>query len=432
MFVMIRYNMIFVFIAVELFTSCSDKKNNLKDGIVENEVCLKDTFQVIDLEKVIEDKMPFCDVSKSNLSSISDSVTYIILGSKTDSGEEIYTNKILQTFVGEKYIVLNCVDKVLLFDKSGKLLYQIGQVGQGPGDYVMASYVSVNETSDRIYINNSGQKLLTYDFQGNFLQSIPFNDANYFSVLKDNQFALSFDNLIGDVPYRMIIKNEKSDTVVAFENYVKFPRKQFSFYSMDPFEQRFYQFKGDVFYKENYNDTIFKIENNGLVPRYCIYLGKYKNPVHARVEYLNTNEERMDISSKYYKVNLIESNKGLFIHYKSLHYDSERCCTNGYIYYDKVTDAYSYISPSSLSRVVVFGSGFENDIDGGSIFLPKGTSSDGKSLFSTYNASDFKEKIEKAGYYDKIKYPEKQKALKKMVDSIDESTNVIIMVATLK
>lgn len=201
---------------------------------------------------------------------------------------------------------------------------------------------------------------------------------------------------------------------------------------MDSFEHRFYHYKNDVYYREKYNDSIFKIEDTKLIPRYYLYLGKYHAPLKARPEYLNNLKERELESSKYYKINLIESNKSLFIHYKSLYHDSEKCYMLGYVYYDKTTNAYNYISPSSFDRAVIFGIGFENDIDGGSIFLPEGTSSDGKSLFSTYNAANFKEKIEKAGYYDKVKYPEKQKALKKMVDSIDESTNVVIMVVNLK
>lgn len=185
----------------------------------------KDTFQVLNLEKIIDNTSQFSNKDKQFISSISDSIVYIVLGSKNDKGEEIFVNNALQTFVGEKYIILNCWDKILQFDRVGKFIRQIERKGQGPGDYIMVSNIDVNEASDRVCINNSEQSMLVYDFQGRFIQNIPFRDAGYFAVLDNGRYALAFDNLRGNISYRMIIQDEKADTLALFENYVKFPFK---------------------------------------------------------------------------------------------------------------------------------------------------------------------------------------------------------------
>lgn len=59
----------------------------------------KDTFQVLNLEKVIDNTSQFSNKYKQFISSISDSIVYIVLGSKNDKGEEIFVNDALQTFV---------------------------------------------------------------------------------------------------------------------------------------------------------------------------------------------------------------------------------------------------------------------------------------------------------------------------------------------
>lgn len=427
------YKLIITLFLLFVQISCSNNIKQKNEHTIAVESLQEDTCRTIDLEQMIDNTEKIYLDDKCNLSSISDSLSYIVLGSKNDQGKEAFVGRVLQTFVGEKYIILNCVMSVLLFDKSGKFIREIGRKGQGPGEYSVASFVDVNENSDRIYINNSGHKLQVYNFNGDFLQSTPFKDGNFFAVLDNNEYSLSYDNTQGDTPYHLIIQNEKADTIVSFVNNNQFERRKESYYVMSKTNQRFYRYKGDVYYRENYNDTIFKIENNELKPRYYLKLGKYHAPIEGRLEYQRSDEERRRISSQYYTVHVIESNKSLFMYYSTLYENTDRVTRIGYIYYEKETSICNYIKPSSVERFIAFNStGFENDIDGGSIFLPEGATLDGESLFCTYNAANFKDKIEKAGYYDKIKYPEKQKALKKLIDSIDESTNVIIMLVTLK
>lgn len=58
-----------------------------------------------------------------------------------------------------------------LFDRKGKYICNIGERGQGPGEYRNVYFAQINEKKERIYITSSNaKKILTYDLKGTFLE----------------------------------------------------------------------------------------------------------------------------------------------------------------------------------------------------------------------------------------------------------------------
>lgn len=60
-----------------------------------------------------------------------------------------------------------------LYDKRGKFLRNIGQIGRGPGEYLNLYCMQLDEKNDRIYLLPwQTRRLLRFDFEGNALEPV--------------------------------------------------------------------------------------------------------------------------------------------------------------------------------------------------------------------------------------------------------------------
>lgn len=145
--------LLFVFL---LICSCSPKNK-------ETTALLDEVLMSIDVNNITEIET---DVI---LSDLMESVEIVQLDSST---EEAYT-KIWKIETSEHYIAtLMANTPVKLFRKSdGKFIGNIGQIGQGPGEYSMISEVTIDEKKERIYLTETFKNhAYAYDMKGNFLK----------------------------------------------------------------------------------------------------------------------------------------------------------------------------------------------------------------------------------------------------------------------
>lgn len=78
--------------------------------------------------------------------------------------------------VSDNYIVTGMSGNTpfKLFDRQGNYLADVGDIGQGPGEYQSVYHMLIDEASQRIYILPFfGSKLLTYNFEGKPCLSVP-------------------------------------------------------------------------------------------------------------------------------------------------------------------------------------------------------------------------------------------------------------------
>ena len=89
--------------------------------------------------------------------------------------------------------------KILLFDSKGKFLRQISKRGQGPGEYVGISDITTDFKNNRIYFQTTSNKLICYDFDGNFINEVsPFN-AVYLNFYNNTLNAIKTYIASGDL-----------------------------------------------------------------------------------------------------------------------------------------------------------------------------------------------------------------------------------------
>lgn len=94
---------------------------------------------------------------------------------KLDSKDEALTKPGL-VCISDNYMGIHNYSKMpyKLFDRQGNYLYAVGNIGQGPNEYLLLYASQIDEQNNRIYLLPwTSNKLLVYDLKGNNLPPIP-------------------------------------------------------------------------------------------------------------------------------------------------------------------------------------------------------------------------------------------------------------------
>ncbi len=173
------------------------------------------------------------------------------------------------TFASENYIgVYTMENEYKLFDRQGNFFRQIGQQGQGPGEYQYLYDSYIDEANHRIYLMPWMQKkLFMYNFDGQFLQDIPvpeFFPKTRFKIDTEkqlvtflilpfkgqNKFAALYQDFKGNILHsinseRFALEPDYGNEVISFRNTQKtdfyiagWPPKQDTLYYYLPEENR--------------------------------------------------------------------------------------------------------------------------------------------------------------------------------------------------
>ena len=162
---------IFLLVSIFLLMACKEEQSGGNASLI-------DKCSVIATREVTEagDTVVVCDMAKVKekvtlpLSQLVDSLELIRLESIDTA--MVGTN-ILSIDLTDNYIGINSTYSYKLFARNGKYLRDIGQIGQGPGEYVMIYYSQIDEAYDRIYLLPwDAFGILVYDLQGNFIEKI--------------------------------------------------------------------------------------------------------------------------------------------------------------------------------------------------------------------------------------------------------------------
>jgi len=110
------------------------------------------------------------------LSELADSVSYVAL----ETTKETLTKDGIQ--YGDRYYC--CFESnILCFDKTGKFLHQVGQVGRGPQEYFMSNnYLKtfrVDVTNNWVYCYSTDHRTLVYDENGKYVKTLTGEFYNY-------------------------------------------------------------------------------------------------------------------------------------------------------------------------------------------------------------------------------------------------------------
>jgi hypothetical protein len=357
------------------------------------------------------------------LSQIASKVEYIQLETNTDC----LLGPFAKYYFADSLIFISNRDHILKFSYSGKFLKRIGNSGRGPGEINSIWTMSVIPDKRMIVVHDAAMRKMTYlSFDGELIKTVTVPDLYYVKVMNDGRYIGYDQGLSKSEQYTFCLTNESGDIISGVKNYIPWKNPSgvaivTSVISFAPF----YTYRDRYHFKALYNDTIYVIDDDKIIPSYFINLGKYKLPDEKRAERLAPEQVQSfrTYGSNYYWANVFESGEIIFLTTNTFGAGS----TNYFAINKRDYNINSSKSFDGITKGPIF-----NDLDGGIFFWPVGNVSDYQ-VFMPVDVSRLKKFIEsEKSVKIPIKYPEKQKELKESVSNMDISNNPIIMIVTLK
>jgi hypothetical protein len=391
---------------VSLFLACShDQKVNSELGIIDIAYAFENQQEV-------------------KLSKFVDTITYIPMELNAESFISDYP-----VIKVEDYIIVRNTGPsntpLLLFDKSnGNFIRFIGKIGRGPGEYTVPAKDFYNVYNKLIYTHdyNLG-KIKILDINGRFLESFntpeitePSNKGGklrvLFSTYLDKDTYLSYtDNFNGVIKTKLVIYN-KDRILKIFPNFLQWGNKDVNKNHRPSFNPCFIRWSNNLYFKEMFNDTLFCITKESLIPRFIFNYGQYGLPYEQQDRIMPSFGQ---LSYDYFLVNDIYENSD-FLFFR-LFYDKKEYSG----FYDKKAKTTTVCKPIGDST-----SALTNDIIDFMPFVWKGFTQKNE-LISILDPTDILKWLKNN--------PEKsQKLEEKMVwlKTISETSNPVIVIAKCK
>ena len=376
-----------------LFVSCKGNSNSETTAAVTKE---KDIVYNINLEESLKSS------KELKLSDISDSVNYFEL--KTPHELPI---QVAFFDITKEYIFINSKGIVHQLDLSGNYIRQIGAIGQGPGEYIGAIKIMLNEPERKIYI--SPYKTVVYSFDGEYLGNIDLgNTAN--EVFFDRDTAYIAYETYGITKSKMIALKSFRDTLYSIPNYNLFDTKGYSFMRTSRNNFTFTKYNNKNYFKgSSDNDTLWCINGSGYTPHAIIDMGKFKFP------------EPTDIDEEMERARMFGRKEGDFYQINSILEDDLYLFLNCNPYYNPEMGSPLVVYDKQAMRGFAVEDadgnvGFKDDIEGGPNFIPLLITDD--YYFSISEAVDFLEITENS--------QTQSEKLRKFRRTINEESNPII------
>lgn len=384
--------------------------------VSQNVVGQKDFF-VINFEESLNNKKII------KLSQLASNVEYIQL----ETNNECLLNPKARFFFVDSLIFVSNKDHILKFSSNGKFLKKIGRPGRGPGEIGTIADLAVIPNKRLIIIQLLERRsLLYFSFDGKFIKSVTSPYGGILKTINDGKILVWERGPLMYAKLTFLLTNEKGDTLSSVPNYTTIikssPILAAPTYSFFP--EHFYYFNYNFFFKDEYNDTVYSVKSNKIIPQYFINLGKFKLPDKLNPANIGpgTMKDFIQKAPNYYFCTSFEVPNKIFITSHSYSKGVPKL-----VLFDKNLHKGNLLINNESSS-----SGYINDWDSGMDFWPVGCVSTNK-VFMPIDINKLQAEFEKNKTNQTlIKFPEKQKKLGKIITGLDILNNPIIMIVTLK
>ncbi len=395
-----------VFIVLFTFFSCSNEKE-IETGLT-----------TINLVEAYNNAAPI------NMSDFASDIEYIRLETSENT---FYKSIYLKSTLGDSMILMKSTDRISLFDrKTGTYLKDIGHKGDDPEGFSSALYaLGVNVKNKTVYARGKrfdlyeyslGDGLLVNTIPGpkveeldKALTSISFMDISLITsqgIIDDELGVGYFMNIKGNEPYKLVVYDFNGEVLKIYPNHQSYEKRKngISIESAD-----FHNYNNALFFKENFNDTVFNVGVDTLKPAILYELGEF-SPPYAEQE--NLGKKRSEYMFPY---KTLQSPDFVF-------YNVSFKEKLAYGYYNRKTKEAKLSDPSNSNSKT----GFTNDIDNFVPFYPTSINEEGE-MMGLITAEEVYEWFQNNP--DKIaSLPENLQALQ----NIEPEDNPVVMIAKLR
>jgi hypothetical protein len=343
--------------------------------------------------------------NKIVLSEIADDINYIPLDNSLPLGRILNIQKVNDSFYAS-------VQKIglLAFNKDGKLARKIGDIGRGPGEYLVYLNFAIDRNTEAIYVMDNNT-IKTYSKGGNFIRNIPLEKyGGYFRGIEflNSKLLASEFIVIGKAKYNWIILdtlgnllNEKLNFIPAFKTRMAGIGGT-------------YNFNNKIGYWDLFNDTVFTVSED------CSYKASY---VFSHAEYRVPRALNDKLELRLIPISLFESSSDII-----------------YQYIYKVELKIAFIDKKSKKSYIANlntdnGCDLENDLDGGIMCRPLCLYEENEHEFLLGYIHPNKLKTHITSNKFKNSDPvfrNKKLELEKLANSLKETDNPVLMMVRLK
>jgi hypothetical protein len=245
--------------------------------------CEKNELEIIDLAEA------FSKQKEIKLSKFVSEIRYIPLELKPESVISEYPTIKVYDYI----IVRNSSSKtpLMVFDKSnGKFIKYIGNVGRGPGEYSIPARDFYNFYNKLIYtLDYSHREVKILNIDGKILSNFKSPDIiessvrggklglSFYTYLDDRTYVSYIDNFTGVIGTKLVIFNRDS-IIKTFPNYQRWGENDITRNHRPSFNPQFFRWDNNLYFKEAFNDTVFRVTIDKLIPRIVFKNGKFGLP----------------------------------------------------------------------------------------------------------------------------------------------------------
>lgn len=321
--------------------------------------------------------------------------------------------------------------EILCFSIGGKFLYKISNIGRGPEEYTSATDFDVSSDNKTLFVlSPANHKLVLYDITNTgftFQKSVSLkNPVPYkFGIVPGtNNALLAIPPWMGNEPALSVLINTAGNTLWMKPNCYKFVKKTGTIASS---EMLVYSIPDMVCFKEEFSDTVFYVDARSAssYPRMIIntHGTLATSAMRGGTEIPGRDATRIDY--------IFETTRYVFFWYLTTE------SLNGILFDRKTEKKYNLnkINPNDDLQSQLQKQGLKDDLSGGpdvKIEFRNNYISDGK-IFSTVETMTLKKYVAGADFKNaKVRYTEKKKALEKLVASLKETDNPVLVLVRLK
>jgi len=365
--------------------------------------------QFSDLEKtelpyLIDFEQCISNTRNIKISDIADTIELIEL--KTP--EELPISMIWQFIPVEDYWFLHTREGMFKFTNKGEFVTTISGFGQGPEEYTSKFDISVNRHRKE-FIINSFEKILFYDWDGNFLR-LERKNGRMMNVAFSDSVLWATDTGERRDKYMFYGLNEQRDTIFSVPNpyyNIKSQDHGVGYVIMD-LGKAFYSYKDNLYLNGPYaNDTIYELKGSQCKPYAIFEMGQYKQPLKYMPWY-NYEAFKRHGGNHFAIPVMSESEEYIFIKAQRLAPSED---ARRYIMYDKQERKGFLVNDDNELAIT-------DDILGGPDIWPIWITDE--YYVSVIQPHKYEQKIKEGNY-------SLSPQLQKVVDSWDYDTNVILM-----
>lgn len=247
---MVKTNIISLSITISLLTSLLSCNSRNKENLPTDVICLN-----IDVSTVKD-----YDISEQ-----AEIVKLVAL----ETTEESLIGDISKIHITENKILIfdDMLNKILLFDRDGHFLRQIGKKGEGPEEYVTFNDIFFDEKTDLVYANERmNGHIYVYNLDGELLErKYSKHMFNSFCVTDEGFWAYtcfkSKDRNPEGYALMLLDRNDPSIVVKSF-----FPQKEFF---ASTHKTRFFKdSNGNILFIYPFSNIAYQLENSSIKPYY--------------------------------------------------------------------------------------------------------------------------------------------------------------------